>query len=274
MRTQLLPWFGSKAALAREILPEFGPHKVYFEPFGGGMAMLLNKQPCCRETVNDLHEDLTHLARIIADPAQGAALYRRLRRLLCCEQLHREARERIRQPFTPSLERAIDFFYVSWMSRMGISGAEGCDSMAHGYGTGTTPCASKLRSAIESIRAWQARMRGVTITNRDAFELLTKLHDEPGMLIYCDPPYLQKGGKYIFDLDDAGHQRLSDSLQRFEKARVIVSYTDHPRLADLYPADRWTKKILNYKAREGRGAKVPKLKPPEVLLIKGPQLAA
>lgn len=274
MRNQLLPWFGSKAALAAEILPEFGPHKAYFEPFGGGMAMLLHKTPCHAETVNDLHQDLTHLARIVANPAQGAALYRRLRRTLCCEQLHREARERIKQPFAPTLDRAVDFFFVSWASKQGVCGAESSNSMAHGYGVASHPCAAKLRGAVESIRAWQARMRGVTITNRDAFELLAKLHDDEGLLIYCDPPYIQKNGRYLFDLDDSGHQRLADSLQRFTRARVIVSYTDHPRLAELYPAGAWTKKVLNYKARANRGAKTPTVKPPEVLLIKGPQLAA
>ncbi len=77
----------------------------------------------------------------------------------------------------------------------------------------------------------------------------------------------------MFDLDDAGHQRLADSVKRFRKARVVVSYTDHPRLAELYPARQWQKKVLSYKAREGRGAKVPKIKPPEVLLINGPFIA-
>ncbi len=274
MRHQILPWFGSKAALAAEILPEFGQHKSYVEPFGGGMAMLLSKPACRSETVNDLHQDLTHLARVIADPYQGAALYRRMRRILCCEQLHREARERIKQPFMATLDRAVDFFLVSWMSRQGVCGSQTSNTMAHGYQVSSHPCSNKLTGAVESIRAWQSRMRQVTITNRDAFQLLGKLKDEAGLLIYCDPPCLQKNGRYIFDLNDDGHDQLAQSLQRFSKARVIVSYTEHHRLAQLYPEKKWAKKILNYKARANRGAKVPSIKPPEVLLINGPLLKA
>lgn len=273
MRNQLVPWFGSKAALSPEILPEFGEHKAYCEPFAGGMAMLLRKEKCSRETVNDLHQDLTNLARVVAHPTEGAALYRRISRLLCCEQLHREARERLKRPFEASLERAVDYFYVSWMGRSGNIGASTCNSMAHGYKASSSVCARKLRSAVESINAWRSRLRDVTITNRDAFALLDQLADEPGMLIYCDPPYIAKSGTYHFDLQPEDHVRLAEALKRFTKARVIVSYTDHPTLADLYPKNRWVKRQLLHKCQTGKLAKKGLWKPPEVLLINGPSLA-
>ncbi|ADG70082.1 D12 class N6 adenine-specific DNA methyltransferase (plasmid) [Planctopirus limnophila DSM 3776] len=274
MRNQIVCWFGSKAALAPEILPEFGPHKAYFEPFAGGMAMLLRKPPCLRETVNDLHQDLTNLARVLAHPIDGAALYRRLSRMLCNEQLHRESRELLEQPFEPGLERAVHYFYVSWMGRMGSIGASTCNSMAHGYKTSSNSCSRKLRAAVESINAWRKRLRDVTITNRDAFTLIDQLGDESGMLIYLDPPYIEKKGKYHFDLRPEDHGRLADAVKRFKKARVIVSYTDHPQLAQLYPPDRWTKRVLVHKSQTNKLAKRGIVKPPEVLLINGPSLSA
>ncbi len=55
---------------------------------------------------------------------------------------------------------------------------------------------------------------------------------------------------------------------RFKRARVVVSYYDHPRLADLYPADRWTKidcSTGKNTSNANGGASVA----PEVLLVNG-----
>lgn len=272
MRRQIAPWFGSKAALASQIAPEFGPHKSYVEPFAGGCGMILNKPPCRLETINDLHDDLTNLARVLADADQSAALQAAIDRRLCCETLNREARARLALPFRPTLDRAIDYFYVSWMGKSGTVGSDGCNSMAHRYGVASHGCASKLRGAAASIAAWHQRLSRVTITNRDAFKLLAKVHDEVGIVIYCDPPYVTKGGRYIFDFDDVGHARLAEALSRFQRTRVVLSYTDHPILDDLYP--KWTKRILDYESRANRTAKVKKFKPSEILLINGPSLVS
>lgn len=272
MRRQIVPWFGSKAALAAQIVPELGPHKSYVEPFGGALAILLQKPQCRLETVNDLHQDVTHLARILADAESAAALEQAIDRRLCSETLHREARVRLQQQFAPTLDRAVDFFYVSWMATSGTIGSDGCNSMAHGYGVASHACASKLRGAAASIAAFHQRLRLVTITNRDAFQLLAKIHDEPGIVIYCDPPYVAKGGRYVFDLDNSDHERLAEALCRFQHTRVVVSYTDHALLDRLY--EGWTKRVMVYESRANRTAKVPKFKPPEILLINGPSLVS
>ncbi len=46
--------------------------------------------------------------------------------------------------------------------------------------------------------------------------------------------YFEKNSKYVHEFTDDDHERLSEILQRFKSARVIVSYYDHPRLAGLY----------------------------------------
>lgn len=270
MRNQIVPWFGSKAALSRQISVEFGPHKSYFEPFAGGLGMLIQKPQCRSETVNDLHQDVVHLARVLANAEEAEQLREALDRRLCCEQLDREARERLRRPFSETVDRATDFFYVSWMATSGVIGSLGCTSMAHGYGVAHS-CASKLRNATDSITAFHQRLRGVTILNRDGFTLLDKIHDAAGIVLYCDPPYLKKGGKYCFDFEAEHHERLAAAVRRFQHTRVIVSYTDHPLLDRLYAG--WTKKRLDYESRSLRRAKVKTPKPPEVLLINGPMLA-
>lgn len=60
----IAPWFGGKRNLAPDIVKALGKHTAYWEPFCGSMAVLLAKPESASETVCDLHEDVTNLARV------------------------------------------------------------------------------------------------------------------------------------------------------------------------------------------------------------------
>ena len=47
----ILPYFGGKRNLASRIIDFLGPHRVYWEPFCGSMAVLFAKEPVVMETV-------------------------------------------------------------------------------------------------------------------------------------------------------------------------------------------------------------------------------
>jgi DNA adenine methylase len=272
----LAPWFGAKRNLATAIVEELGAHRVYWEPFCGSMAVLLAKPLCGMETVNDLNGDLTNLAHVIQHETLGPALYRRLRRTLMNEEMHREAAGRYRDrgyggDGVAALEAAYDYFLCSWLGRNGVTGT---NSYNQGFCVRFTAsgghAATRWGSVIDSIPAWRRRMRNVTVLCRDAFELLPRIDDDCGTAIYCDPPYLVKGAKYVHDFQPADHARLARELARFRQARVVVSYYDHPDLATLYPD--WTarkieitKSLVNQGTRDKGGA----VKVTEVLLING-----
>jgi DNA adenine methylase len=84
---------------------------------------------------------------------------------------------------------------------------------------------------------------------------------------------LVKGAKYVHDFEASDHERLAKLLGRFRRSRVVVSYYDHPSLADLYPG--WTQrkivvsKALSVQGQRGGTAK----KATEVLLLNGPSYA-
>lgn len=106
----------------------------------------------------------------------------------------------------------------------------------------------------------------------DAFSLLAKIEDEPGTVIYCDPPYFDIGCRYMHDFRDSDHGRLATVLRKFRRARVVLSYYEHERLPELYSG--WTKVNLhrhkNLHVQNRRGAS--KSIAPEVLLLNGPRL--
>lgn len=278
----IVPWFGGKRNLASRIVELLSPHRVYWEPFCGSMAVLMAKPPCVMETVNDLHADLINLARVIQDSKLGPQLYRQLRRTLMHEQLFKEAAARYKSrgyfAMAPEpdydLPRAYDYFICSWLGRNGVSGT---GSYNQGFCVRYTAqgghAAKRWQSVIASIPAWRRRLANVTILQRDAFELLERIDDRKGTAIYIDPPYIEKGAKYIHDFEQQDHIRLAQMLGRFKETRIVISYYDHPKLKELYPD--WehieipiTKSLDNQNRRDKENKGVVKVV--EMLLVNGP----
>ncbi|MBN1392801.1 MAG: DNA adenine methylase [Sedimentisphaerales bacterium] len=270
----LAPWFGGKRNLAPTIIKLLGKHRVYWEPFCGSMAVLLNKEPCVMETVNDLHGDLINLARVVQNEDTALKLFGRLKRTMMHEQLHTEAANRYRargyssQSDEPNIDRAYDYFLCAWMGRNGVAGTQSYNQgFCVRYTANGGHAAKRWRSVIDSIPAWYHRLCNVTILNRNAFEILGRIEDKEGTAIYIDPPYLVKGAKYIYDFKPEEHYKLAEALRRFEKSRVVVSYYDHPQLAEMYPG--WSQhKIDVSKAMSNAGSRGEKdVRAVEVLLV-------
>jgi DNA adenine methylase len=272
----IVPYFGGKRNLAPTIVELIGRHRIYWEPFCGSMAVLMVKPPCELETVNDLHGDLINLARVIQDKEFGFQLYQKLSRTLYVEQFFRESQKRWMQAkYDDSkldIDRAYDYFIVSWLGINGVSGTERVNyQFAMRWCIGGGQGAKRWTNVIESLPAWHKRLQNVVILQRDAFELIRNIKDEYECVIYCDPPYFDKSDKYVHDFMEQQHEQLAEILHRFKKARVIVSYYDNPKLEELYPD--WEKfyfpKGRNSLRNATRGPKKKaRLEVREVLLLK------
>lgn len=270
-QTALAPWFGGKRTLAADIVAALGPHRCYWEPFCGSMAVLLNKPPANMETVNDLHGDLVNLARVVQDEDLSGRLYWRLRRTITADSLFRESLSAVRSgpaPAEPSVDRAYHYFVVSWMGMGGVAGTpHHSTGFARRFSSKGGAPGPRFVGAVESLPWWHERLRPVVILSTDGLELCERVEDRVGTVIYADPPYLVKGAKYVHDFRPEHHNRLAAALCRFKHTRVVVSYYRHPDLARLYPG--WkvvdvtvAKAMVNTGERtEGR------TDAPEVLLI-------
>jgi DNA adenine methylase len=290
-QTSLAPWFGGKRTMAADIVRQLGPHRSYWEPFCGSLAVLMNKPAVMYETVNDLHQDLVNLARVVKDEALARQLYGRLERTLFCEALFFESQSVLRaaaaDPHAEEparVERAYHYFLVSWMGPGGMAGTSisGQGFCKRFTSNGGSP-GNRFTGAVESIPFWHERLRPVVILSGCGIELCEKVEDRRGTVIYPDPPYLEKGANYLHDFsrgvrsgaaslfEGAGddHERLAAALCRFKKTRVVVSYYDHPDLANLYPG--WHKvrvKVAKNVANPGAAIEG-RVDAPEVLLING-----
>lgn len=270
------PWYGSKRTLAPRIVQQLGDHRVYWEPMCGSCSVLFAKPRCTYETVNDLHGDLISLALVVQNPDSALDLYQRVNRTLFHEDLLPIAKGYLAgyavEPGRNDVTRAYWYLVFSWMGLNGISGTplHRTGTFAVRYSGSGGNGAVRWASVAESIPDWHQRLIGVQILNRDAFEIIPRIDDAVGTAIYCDPPYLTKGAKYVHDFSSEAHAQLAEQLARFRKARVVVSYYAHPRLAELYPG--WSlvectlaKSMVNSGMRDKKG----KTEAPEVLLVNG-----
>lgn len=275
----LAPWYGSKRTLAPRIVAELGDHRCYWELFCGSCAVLFAKPRCTYETVNDLHGDLINLALVVQDPETALDLYGRAARCLFHEDLLPIAKGHLEGEVVDGqadVERAYWYLVFSWMGLNGVSGTplNRTGTFAVRYSALGGNGAKRWASVTESIPEWHQRLVGVQILRRDAFEILAKLDDAPGTALYVDPPYFSKESRYVHDFAADDHRQLALQLRRFRHCRVVLSYYDHPRLADLYPG--WTtrrlvvaKSMVNSGHRDESG----RTEAPEVLLLNGPSLA-
>lgn len=272
--TSIVPYFGAKRTLAARIVEEVGGHRVWWEPFCGSLAVTLSKPACSMETVNDLYGDVVNLCRTLADANGAYWLYRELLRVVPAADLQRESRDALAEDWLPLGEfdarRARDFFVASWLGRNGVIGvAQSSNNFCVRYTSNGGAPAKRWQSAVDSIPAWHHRLRNVIVLNEDGIRLCERVEDKEGTVVYCDPPYLVKGSKYVHDFAAEDHGRLAAALRRLTKTRVVVSYYDHPLLAEIYPGWRKvdvavTKAMLSF-GRRHAGAEGP-VKAPEVLL--------
>lgn len=268
--TALAPWMGSKRQLAGRIVEALGPHDAYYEPFCGSMAVLFAKPAVRHEVVNDLNRDLVNVSSVLQSRPLAAELLARLHFTIAAEELYREARAAVQEPYRGRLgnvERAYHALVTWWLGRNGCAGTrQSRTSFAARFSKSGGSGARRWRSLVASVPRFVERLAAVDVLNRDALELLAKVRDDRGTSIYCDPPYFVKAQEYEHDLSAGEHAQLAEVLARFRLARVVVSYYPHPEIDRLYPRSHWvhqpiavTKNIRNTDTRGGGAVKATEL---------------
>jgi DNA adenine methylase len=270
MFNALLPYYGCKRQSALRIGAFLGKHTAYWDVFCASCSVLFAKEPSRIEVVNDLHGGVVNLARVVANDNLAPLLFDKLSRTAFCEPLYHEMRSRLEEGISDPLEWAYSYLVVSWQGQNGFTGTqkENRTSFCKRFGTGGGDPATRFRNMVAHLPSWWERLRGVTILQSNAFDLLKRIADEPGTVIYCDPPYYEKTLQYRHDFTKEDHEKLAKALNRFQKARVVVSYYDHEIIDEFYVGGGFMKFDIETRKTLSLSMGKTESRAPEILWVK------
>lgn len=223
----VLKWPGAKWRIARWIVAQLPPHRVYLEPFAGSAAVFFTKAPSKLETINDLDGGVVNFYRVLRD--QPLALARAV-------ELTPYARGEFdacwAEPATGDpVEDARRFLVRIW-------GNHGMRVQRKGGWAHTSGKAASVQGGNIAIRAEQwanvpariaaatRRLREVQVEQRPALDLLAR-YDHRDCLVYADPPYVlsTRGEKqYNHEMTDADHRALLAALAAHPGPVVLSGY--------------------------------------------------
>jgi len=233
-------YFGGKWVIAKWLISNFPDHRVYVEPYGGGASVLLRKPRVYSEVYNDIDGEIVNVFRVLQNPEKAA----QLRKLLHLTPFARDEFKLSFSPFTPTnLKKFGDVEMARRtiiLSLMGF-GADAMLRLSTGFRavsnrSGTTP-AHDWSNYPDCVPAFVERLRGVTIENRDALDIIRQ-HDGLETLFYLDPPYVhdtrsrktnRKSGRvkahgYRHEMTDDDHRELAARLMELRGAVAISGY--------------------------------------------------
>jgi DNA adenine methylase len=232
---------GGKSYLAARIVALMPPHVHYVEPFAGGAAVLLARNPNdprfflsdhrdhqgVSEVINDLDGRLTNFWRVLGDIGLFAQFQRRV-----------EAIPLSRPEFEKALEHeygndpvadAVAFFVENRQSRQAL----GRDFVTHVKSRvrrGMNDHASAWLSAVLGLPAIHERLKRVVVENRPALDVIRE-HDSNGAFFYNDPPYLHETRTATdaygnFEMTEADHRELLDVLLHCQGKVMLSGYAN------------------------------------------------
>ena len=244
-KTQLTPplkWHGGKSYLADWIIDLMPKHLHYVEPFGGGLAVLLAKNPFDRrhqwgeksfekgisEVVNDLNRELMNFWRVLQDEES----FKRLQRIAEATPFAQPGWEKAGAHMLPrhelDVEAAVAFFVRCRQSRAG------------GFKVFATLSRNRTRRRMnEQASAWLGcveglpdvhdRLRRVVILRDDALKVI-KQQDGERTLFYLDPPYVHSTravtDAYQYEMDESAHNELLSTIQQCHGRVMLSGYSN------------------------------------------------
>ncbi len=219
---------GGKNYLARQIITLMPEHHHYLEPFCGGMAVLLHKNPKrVSEVVNDLNGNLTDFLRVIQRENLFEKFLRRVQAIPFSRREWDDATRRLgEEPDASRVDRAVWFFICNRMSLAGRMDAFSGITKTRTRGDRNAEVNAWL-GAVEGLPEVHNRLMQVVIENRPAVDLM-KNHDVKGCLMYCDPPYPASTRSCPsvygeFEMSDKDHRTFLATAKALKHAKVMIS---------------------------------------------------
>lgn len=232
----LVSYSGGKGRSLKEIFPLIPDHFSYFEPFGGGGAVLLNKPPSKIEIYNDLDQGIVSIFRALQNEKARVKFTRRIDEMVFSRELFSDY---LHSNPVELLEIACRSFYL-----LKCSFASAQRIFAYSLERSRTIKINFLELIIR-------RLKKVIIENLDWKILMDRFKDEKKMFMFVDPPYYKTNNKYTKGCNTIDYELLRDTLRVF-KGKFLLTINDHPYINELFKEFKSLDVKVNYSsAKEG-----------------------
>lgn len=243
--TPPIKWHGGKHYLAAWIISLMLKHHHYVEPFAGGLAVLLRKDPVgISEVVNDLNGELMNFYSVLQGEKSFAKFNRRVNVIPFAREEWKESKQEEFEESTPSrVTRALRFFVCNRMSLAGrMTDFTGVTKTRTRGGMNAE--VNAWMGAVEGLPEFHARIKRVLIENRPAIDLMQN-HDVKGSLMYCDPPYpsstRSSPSVYEYEMSDKDHRAFLARAKSLKHAKIMIS---------SYPSVMYTTALKDWNQHE------------------------
>lgn len=250
--TQPLKTHGGKKYLAKRIISLFPPHLHYVEPFFGGGAVLLARDPNrdwfideswklkygdkvpshlrgCSEVVSDINGILICFWRTMQSLERFADFQRTVSAVPFSSREYEEAylRGGVNYMDEYPVQSSVGFFI---RARQSMAGRGDCFTPLTRNRTrgGRNAEANAWWNCIEGLPEVHERLKGVVILNDDACKVIRQ-QDGDKTLFYVDPPYMHETrsstGEYgEFEMSDEQHENLLHCLSTIKGKFILSGY--------------------------------------------------
>lgn len=242
-----LKWWGGKTYLAKRIIELMPQHTHYVEPYFGGGAVLLTRDPLqysegVSEVVNDVNFELMNFWRVL----QGVDSFAKFKRVVDAipfSQREWDESESLMHPIRQlDVEAAVAFFVRCRMSRAGEF-KEFATLSRRRTRRGQNEQASAWWSCVDGLSAVHSRLRRVVVLNDDAIRVIES-QDGEGTLFYLDPPYVPESRatteNYKHEMTVEDHEVMLNTVKACE-GKVIISG---------YPSKLYADELRDWNCRE------------------------
>ena len=225
----VIPYYGGKFSLSRELVPMLASHERYFEVFAGGLSMFFRKPKADYNIVNDIDNDIVNLYTCVIKDYKK--LIDTLYWLPKSRAIFDDAKSTIKaskEIKIPDVQRASEYFYC----------------IRNGFNKIPTGTFSKVShwdttEIIENLKYSRTFFDETTIENLDFRNLVVKYKPKKGDMWYLDPPYIiatERGDYYMADFKEDEHEDLRECVDYIDRAggKFMVSYDDRDVIREMY----------------------------------------
>ena len=222
----IITYYGGKQRIAKKIVNVIKtiPHKVYAEPFAGGLAVLFKKGvPYIRnqsnyiEAINDTDSRLINLYKILQDEENRKLFLSKLKYTPYSESEHILSKQILKDRHQyPSID-------LAWAYYVNIQ--QGFASQLNsGWGRGKTiNNASVWNNKKDVLDPILDRFRSVQIACCDALKFI-KHYDSDQTLFYLDPPYPGTNQSHYSGYTQVDFEKLIDLLKCIKGNFILSGY--------------------------------------------------